>query len=225
MNHNYLKGLKILHLSDLHFNQSTSDTYVRDLLKICHSISYDFIVLTGDIIDTKPHKIISQLQLLNELKNVYYISGNHDVVYGLNKLKSLLHNFTFLDNKLEKLMFKNKNIYLLGLADRFSKFFHVPREVDKVLKLSQDKEAIIFLAHQPKDYKIALESNASLFLCGHTHGGQIFPFHYFIKLIQPYLSGLYYKNKMAIYVNAGLGTWGIHRRFKAPSEISLLQLS
>lgn len=198
---------------------------MHHLIQRCESSTYDFIVITGDIIDTNPNNIIHQLQILNKLKNVYYISGNHDIFYGLQKLKSLLHNFTFLDNSIEKIVFKNQNIYLLGLADRFSKFFHIPRDVDKVLELAKGKEAIIFLAHQPKDYKIALQAKASLFLCGHTHGGQIFPFHYLVKLTQPYLSGLHYKDKMAIYVNSGLGTWGIHHRYKAPSEITLLKLN
>jgi len=225
LNRNALCGLNILHLSDLHFNQKTTDRYVENLLAKCHSIPYDFIVITGDIIDTNPNKIIYQLQLLNKLQNVYYISGNHDIFYGLPKLKKLLNNFTFLDNQIEKFVFKNKEIYLLGLADRFSKFFHIPREVDTLLELAKGKENIIFLAHQPKDYQIALQANASLFLCGHTHGGQIFPFHYLVKLVQPYLSGLHYKKKMAIYVNSGLGTWGVHHRFKAPSEITLLKLS
>jgi len=211
-------------LSDLHLNQKTTQKYVKDLVTKCQGIASDFIVITGDIIDINPDKITPQLQALNKLENVYYISGNHDVVYGLEKLKTVLDNFTFLDNRLEQFLFKDKSIFLVGLADRFAKFFHVPREVERVLSLTQDKEAIIFLAHQPKDYTIALKANASLFLCGHTHGGQIFPFHYLVKLVQPYLSGLHYKNKMAIYVSSGLGTWGIHKRFKAPSEMTLLKL-
>ena len=82
----------------------------------------------------------------------------------------------------------------------------------------------IFISHQPKDYKIALNSNSNLFLCGHTHGGQIYPFHYLVKLVQPFLAGLFYKNKTAIYVNKGLGTWGVDFRFKADAEVTILKL-
>jgi predicted MPP superfamily phosphohydrolase len=225
VDHKDLDGLAILHLSDLHINTKISTDSLHSLVKQCNSLSYDFIVLTGDIIDTQVIKIIDKLKILNTLSGkVYYISGNHDIFYGLKALKKELSNFIFLDNRSAQIDFHEKQIYLLGLADRFSKFFHIQRDVEKVLQLSKNKSPIIFLSHQPKDYKIALEANASLFLCGHTHGGQIFPFHYLVRLVQPYLSGLYYKKTMAIYVNSGLGTWGIHHRYKAPSEITLLKL-
>lgn len=94
----------------------------------------------------------------------------------------------------------------------------------KVITLLKKNENSIFLAHQPKDYKIALQTNAKLFLCGHTHGGQIFPFHYIVKVFQPFLAGIYYLKNSAIYVNKGLGYWGINYRFKADNEITLLKL-
>jgi len=224
-NHPNLDGFRILHLSDLHLSERFSDNVLQELVTKCNAVTCHCIIITGDIIDTRASKITHKLHILNQLHDVYYISGNHDIFYGLNALKLLLDNFTFLDNQLQTILFNNKKIHLIGLADRFSKIFNIPRDVEKVLELSKNREALIFLAHQPKDYKIALQTQASLFLCGHTHGGQIFPFHYLVKLIQPYLSGLHYKNKMAIYVNSGLGTWGIHHRFKAPNEITLLQLS
>ncbi len=225
INHPHLDGLSLLHLSDLHINKHTTEAYMRELVAMCNRTVCDCIIITGDIIDTKVKHIIPQLQILNTLKNVFYISGNHDLFYGLEALKQELPHFTFLDNSIEKITIKNRDIYLVGLSDRFSKFFHIERDIKKVLELAQEKEAIIFLAHQPKDYTIALEAKASLFLCGHTHGGQIYPFHYLVRLIQPYLSGLHYENKMAIYVNSGLGTWGIDYRYKAQSEITLLQLN
>jgi predicted MPP superfamily phosphohydrolase len=86
-------------------------------------------------------------------------------------------------------------------------------------------ENSIFLAHQPKDYKFALKANAKLFLCGHTHGGQIYPFHYFVRLFQPFLAGIFYIKNTCLYVNKGLGYWGINFRYKANSEITLLKLT
>ncbi len=223
INHPSLDGFSLLHLSDLHINKKTSFEYMQALVNKCKEVDCECIIITGDIIDTQVKFITPQLHILNQLSNVYYISGNHDIFYGLHALKKVLDNFTFLDNALAKIRFKNRDIYMVGLADRFSKFFHVKRDVEKVLQLAKNKEPLLFLAHQPKDYKIALQTKASLLLCGHTHGGQIWPFHYLVRLVQPYLSGLHYKNKMAIYVNSGLGTWGIDYRYKAQSEITLLQ--
>ncbi|MFW2442157.1 metallophosphoesterase [Aliarcobacter butzleri] len=219
-----LDDLKILHLSDLHINKKTSIEKILELVNFCNSLEFDFCIITGDIIDTKVKFIKKQLEILNLLKKeVFYISGNHDLFYGLEDLKKELTNFIFMDNETLKINYKNEIIHLAGLPDRFSKFFKIKRE-EKVVEDFLKNSPSIFISHQPKDYKIALNSNSNLFLCGHTHGGQIYPFHYLVKLVQPFLAGLFYKNKTAIYVNKGLGTWGVDFRFKANAEITILKL-
>ncbi|WP_368028617.1 metallophosphoesterase [Arcobacter sp. s6] len=222
-----LNNLKILHLSDLHINKKTSIKQLNELINICTKLEFDFAVITGDIIDCKTKYIKGKLQILNTLKKdekeIYYISGNHDLFYGLDDLKKELTNFIFMDNDYKKILYKNNNILIAGLPDRFSKFFNIKRDEQKIKKQMLNY-ASIFISHQPKDYKIALASKANLFLCGHTHGGQIFPFHYLVRLIQPFLAGLFYKEKTAIYVNKGLGTWGIDFRYKADPEITILKL-
>lgn len=219
-----LEGLKILHLSDLHINKKTPIKSIQELIDMCSCIAYDFIALTGDIIDCKVHFIEAQLKLLNQLKNVFYISGNHDLVYGIKELQKHLDKFIFLDNATTFIEFNGYPIAIAGLSDRFSRFFRIKREEDKIIKFLQNNPNGILLSHQPKDYKIALQAKAALFLCGHTHGGQIYPFGYFVRIFQPFLHGLIYKNKTAIYVNKGLGNWGIDFRYKADNEITLIKL-
>lgn len=218
-------GLRILHLSDLHINKKTTQNDIEALVKLCHTLEYDFAVITGDIIDCSVKHIVPQLKRLNQIKKCYYISGNHDLVYGLNDLKKALHELIYLDNTTALISHNNELILLAGLSDRFSKFFKLQRQEDAIKKELSDHAYTILLAHQPKDYKLAVETNSALFLCGHTHGGQIYPFHYVVKLFQPFLNGLFYKKKTAIYVNSGLGTWGIDMRFKSKSEITLLKLT
>ncbi|MCT7564800.1 metallophosphoesterase [Aliarcobacter butzleri] len=219
-----LDDLKILHLSDLHINKKTSIEKMLELVNFCNSLEFDFCIITGDIIDTKVKFIKNQLEILNLLKKeVFYISGNHDLFYGLEDLKKELTNFIFMDNETFRINYKNEIIHLAGLPDRFSKFFKIKRE-EKIVEDFLKNSPSIFISHQPKDYKIALNSNSNLFLCGHTHGGQIYPFHYLVKLVQPFLAGLFYKNKTAIYVNKGLGTWGVDFRFKADAEVTILKL-
>lgn len=219
-----LHDLKILHLSDLHINKKTTLENIQNLVNICNDLVFDFCVITGDIIDTKVKFIKKQLQILNSLKSkVYYISGNHDLFYGLEDLKNELTNFIFMDNECKNFIYKNETIFLAGLSDRFSKFFGIKREEEKIKNYLLN-EPSIFISHQPKDYKIAVDSKANLFLCGHTHGGQIYPFHYFVRLIQPFLAGLFYKKDTAIYVNKGIGTWGLNFRYKANAEITIVKL-
>lgn len=218
-----LNHLKLLHLSDLHINKNFPDEKLHELVFYCNSLEYDLTIITGDIIDCKVKKIKEKLAILNNLKgDVFYISGNHDLVYGLEDLKKELANFIFMDNSIKEFIYKNEIIKIAGLPDRFSKFFGVKRDTNFIKNSINKNEPTIFISHQPKDYKLALNSN--LFLCGHTHGGQVFPFHYLVKLVQPFLAGLHYVKDTAIYVNSGLGTWGIDIRYKAPSEITILEL-
>ncbi|XPS39618.1 metallophosphoesterase [Aliarcobacter butzleri] len=190
-----LDDLKILHLSDLHINKKTSIEKILELVNFCNSLEFDFCIITGDIIDTKVKFIKKQLEILNLLKKeVFYISGNHDLFYGLEDLKKELTNFIFMDNETLKINYKNEIIHLAGLPDRFSKFFKIKRE-EKLVEDFLKNSPSIFISHQPKDYKIALNSNSNLFLCGHTHGGQIYPFHYLVKLVQPFWLDFFIKIK------------------------------
>lgn len=219
-----LDDLKILHLSDLHINKKTTISQIEELVLLCNDLVFDFVVITGDIIDTKVKFIKEKLQILNTLKGkVYYISGNHDLFYGLNDLKKELFNFIFMDNNCTVIIYKNEIIHLAGLPDRFSEFFRIKREEEKIKSFLKN-EPSIFISHQPKDYKIAVDSKANLFLCGHTHGGQIYPFHYLVRLVQPFLAGIFYKKNTAIYVNKGIGTWGVNFRYKANAEVTIVKL-
>jgi len=51
--------------------------------------------------------------------------------------------------------------------------------------------ALVLLAHQPRQFPEAARLGVPLTLCGHTHGGQIWPFSWIVALAQPYLAGLY----------------------------------
>ena len=220
--------MRILHLSDLHINKKTKKNEFLNLIHTINATQVDFVVLTGDLIDTK---IVHIKELLLELKNIqhktYFISGNHDIFYDYTELLKILKtcNIQILENTYLSLEYKEQEFILAGLSDKFSKYFKITRDENLLVKTLQDKNCFkIFLAHQPKDYIYALKSNAQLFLCGHTHGGQIYPFHYLVKLVQPFLSGLHFIQTLAIYVNKGIGTWGIGYRYKACSELTIIKL-
>ena len=66
--------------------------------------------------------------------------------------------------------------------------------------------------------------NYQLMLAGHTHGGQIFPFHLFVKKANQYLSGDYEVNGIKLHVSPGAGTWGPSMRLLAPSEVAVIDL-
>jgi predicted MPP superfamily phosphohydrolase len=121
----------------------------------------------------------------------------------------------------------NEGFNLAGVYDRFGhRYGSFKPDLQSALKNKKDSPTIL-LAHQPKYIEeVANTSELDLILCGHTHGGQIFPFNFLVKLQQPYVRGLnQHTNKTQVYVNKGTGFWGPPMRLGASSEITLLKLS
>lgn len=83
---------------------------------------------------------------------------------------------------------------------------------------------IVLLAHQP--HLIATSRDrVDLQISGHTHGGQMWPFHYLVRLREPVVQGLSrHGDRTQVWTSRGTGYWGPPFRIFAPSEISLLTL-
>ncbi len=75
------------------------------------------------------------------------------------------------------------------------------------------------------DHAAAVAYGVDLQISGHTHGGQIWPFHYLVRLDQPVVQGLSrHGERTQLYTSRGTGFWGPPLRIFAPSEITLLTL-
>ena len=84
---------------------------------------------------------------------------------------------------------------------------------------------MLLLAHQPSQVTAAAAAGVALQLSGHTHGGQIWPFHVLVRTNQPVLAGLSrHGARTQLYVSRGTGFWGPPLRVFAPSEITVLTL-
>jgi predicted MPP superfamily phosphohydrolase len=70
----------------------------------------------------------------------------------------------------------------------------------------------------------AAAAGVDLQVSGHTHGGQIWPFHYLVRVDQPTVQGLTRHGPTQLYTTRGAGFWGPPLRVFAPSEITLLRL-
>jgi uncharacterized protein len=224
-----LVGLRILHISDLHIDRKTPNLEIKYLIDTINKTPCDFVIISGDVIDCKIEKIEDKLVFFKNInKKTYFVSGNHDLVYGYRKLHDIFkkYNLISLDNSFETLKYKDNEFILWGLSDKFSKFFKIKRDEKKLVnKIKDINLPKIFIAHQPKDYKYGVDTKSNLFLCGHTHGGQIYPFHYLVRVIQPFLRGVYHLKDMIIYVNSGIGSWGLKYRFLSKAEITILEVT
>jgi len=98
-------------------------------------------------------------------------------------------------------------------------------DYDRALAGRDPAKPVVLLAHQPVQVHEAVAHGVDLQLSGHTHGGQIWPFHYLVRIDQPVLQGLSrHGERTQLYTSRGTGFWGPPFRIFAPSEITLLTL-
>lgn len=221
------ENFTIVHLSDLHLNAKTPLSALLELVEHINALHVDIIALTGDLFDSPPSKIRAHLDVLKKLKHpVYFISGNHDLMFACKHLLEEVAKlgFILLDNQLIMLEKDSEHLQLVGLSDAFSRYFGMKRHENELFTKLMPNVPSILLAHQPKDIRFAKAFSIDVQLSGHTHGGQIYPFGYIVRLFQPYIQGLHKSGKTQIYVNTGYGSWGFNFRFCVPSEVAIITL-
>lgn len=222
-----LKGMRIVQLSDLHLTTKVDLDYLEKLVDKVNNLEVDLVVFTGDIIQSSAKKLSKQLETFSALKPpCYYVTGNHDIVYGPDALKTELEKYGVkcIDNTIEIIEINGAALQLVGVSDRYSFARGINRDVKKLFGTLDTSIATILLAHQPKDIKLTSNYRIDLQLSGHTHGGQVFPFDKIVKLFQPYFAGHYSYNDTQLYVTRGLGYWGVSMRYRVPAEIPIITI-
>jgi len=231
---------RIVQLSDVHVGHVIKRPFVENLVKRINQSSADIVVITGDLIDRNPDRIIDDLAPLANIQSrygVYFAAGNHEYFHnpkrGLEIVRSL--GIHVLDD--ESVIVKEKDgtplFTIVGLRDLVGRSRDIPGfvpDVDKAFESIDHNLPVIVLAHQPAWLSEIGRFKPDLVLTGHTHGGQIFPFSYLVYLNQPFLNGLHTFNDNDekpgfIYVSRGTGFWGPPIRVLAPSEITELILT
>ncbi|MBP9489968.1 MAG: metallophosphoesterase [Aliarcobacter sp.] len=231
-----IKDLKqpytIIQISDVHIGGLIDKDFIKSLVDKINLLNADIVVITGDLVDTKIEYAAPALDELRNLKSkfgTYFIVGNHEYFHKVQRIINYVNSLGIktLENENVYIGKKGKGFYLCGVYDRFGfRYNFYEPDINKALKNTKD-EPTVLLAHQPKYLKDLEDTKGiDLVLCGHTHGGQIFPFNFLVKFEQPYVRGLHTHNEHTqVYVNKGTGFWGPPMRLGASSEISVLKLS
>lgn len=178
--------------------------------------------------------------MLSKLKakyGVFYVLGNHEYFYDVNNILDELSKIGIktLVNENFVLEIDSKSILnIAGIADLSARAYqkllpnleNIPLpNLEKTIQSLNPNLPSILLSHQPKVIDLLPSpSPFSLILSGHTHGGQIFPFNFFIKLEQPFVKGLYTLKDTYLYVNQGTAFWGFPMRLGSECEITLFEL-
>ncbi len=222
---NLKKSYKIVQLSDIHIGGLIDESFIKDVVERVNELKPDLVVITGDLVDINiihAEKTLDKLKELNSKYGTFFVVGNHEYFHGVEKIiakvKSL--GIRVLENENVYIGEEDLGFNLAGVYDVFGyrTQTHVP-DITDALSAKKDSPTIL-LAHQPK-YIQEVTDGVDLMLSGHTHGGQLFPFMFLVKLQQPYISGLHQHNEnLQIYVNKGTGFWGPPMRLGASSEIT-----
>ena len=219
---------RIVQISDFHINKATSVTTLRSFVDMLDSLAPDIIVLTGDIFDDDVSNLSKQISVLGSLSaphGIYASIGNHEFYNGLSSWMYQYEKmgFSLLMNKGVTV---GDDIFIAGIPDAYTASFDPEHNINftHTLANSTTKQYKILLSHNPELVDSISSFNFQMVLSGHTHGGQIFPFHIFAKKANKYLSGDYNVNGIKLHVSNGAGTWGPAMRILAPSEITVIDL-
>ena len=226
------KELQVMQISDVHIGIQHGRRYLEKIVEETNKRNPDLVFITGDLVDAKAALLPGVLEPLSDFKApVYFVEGNHDKYLDSNRVSKIIEQqgVHILRNE----VIETHGIQLVGLdymkSDESTFDMHPsdnPKTIKSVLEklsLKSDTPSIL-MQHSPVGAQYAAAKGIDLVLSGHTHGGQVFPFSLFAKLISPFNSGLYQRGKTQVFVSNGASTYMIRVRLGTLNEINLLRL-
>jgi predicted MPP superfamily phosphohydrolase len=228
-----LDGTKLVLLTDTHYGPLNRVRWSRRVGEVVNTLDADILCHTGDIADGTPAKRREQAAPLESMRAGLarvYVTGNHE--YFGDAQGWLAHmaelGWQPLHNRHVVVERGGDRLVLAGVDDRTAQGSGNPghgADLGAALAGTDSELPVVLLAHQPQQIPAAVEAGVDLQLSGHTHGGQIWPFHYLVRTDQPALQGLTrFSARTQLYTSRGTGFWGPPLRIFAPSEITLLVL-
>lgn len=231
-----LDGLRVVLLTDTHYGPIDRAGWSARVVAAVNGLDADLVCHTGDLADGSVAQRGGQVAPLGEVRARLartYVTGNHEY-FGrtgqaqdwLDQMRQLgwepLHNRHIVVQR------DGARLVVAGVDDATAAGSgHPGHRADHAAALAgADPDLpVLLLAHQPKQIGAAVAHGVDLQLSGHTHGGQIWPFHLLVRLDQPTLQGLTrHGDRTQLYTSRGTGFWGPPLRIFAPSEITLLTL-
>ncbi len=229
------QGLRIAHLTDLHFGKLVPLSLIRWVVDRTNRLGADLIVCTGDYVhdyDTT-ESIDFVWPVLAELRapmGVYAVLGNHDHWADFNRsLFWLRKSGQDCYKKAHRLEKGGDALWLGGAGDAYEDDHGIDLAFDGV----PDQACKICLAHNPDTVDAVYQTRVDLFLCGHTHGGQIWmpilnrPFsdRQLPVRNKDYVSGFISSAHQRLFISRGIGWAVLPIRFNCPPEIAVLELT
>ena len=233
-------GFKLALISDVHIGKAATEWRVEKTIALVNEAAPDIVLSAGDLIDgngERERRLASLLQAISTRdggKSKFAVFGNHDAYSGLafSREGHEAAGFTLLEDEGVAV---NDWLWLYGESDpachpRNGEANHPapyiqPPELPQPAELKAPNLFTILLKHRPDGFSSRFGKDAPfcLELSGHSHGGQIFPFNFLVRLQYPFTEGKLHTlpNGMLMYVTPGSGVWGPPFRVLARPEITI----
>jgi len=222
-------GFRILHLSDFHFNERPG--FVDAMCSVVNGVESDICLLTGDYrfnLSTPRSSARAGIQrflaTIAPRHGTVAILGNNDMSDFVSEFSAM--GVSVLVNESLKLSIGDDTMWIAGVDD--------PHEflcdcLPLALRDVPPGAFTILLAHSPEIISQAAEYGIDLYLCGHTHGGQVClprigPLFLNARCKRAYVAGRWRCGDMQGYTTCGIGASTIPIRFNCPPEAALIEL-
>lgn len=223
-------GFRIAVVSDIHLGPLLGRAHTERIVRMINEAQPDLVAVVGDLVDGTVEELGAAAEPLQDLvapEGAFFVTGNHeyfvdDTPAWLRELERF--GLDVLSNENTLLTRGGAGLHLAGVNDIAGESRSDPPDFDRALAGAGARGPTVLLAHQPIEVEKAADRGVDLQLSGHTHGGQMWPFHYAVELAQPTLAGLSRVGDTQLYVTRGAGFWGPPLRIGAPPDISVLTL-
>jgi predicted MPP superfamily phosphohydrolase len=219
-------GLVMVQITDLHLGELLGRQWLGRRVDQVQALRPDIILMTGDLLNEVDlvEPLVPVLRRLHAPLGVYAVTGNHEFYAGLERSVRLFEEagFRVLRNAAVE---AKPGLVLAGVDDlTASRQFNMRNQAIERALVGRPPGATIFLSHSPWGGDEAAKLGAGLMLSGHTHGGQIWPFTHFVRLVYPHVLGRYTIGSMTWIVSRGTGFWGPPMRLFREAEILKITL-
>jgi uncharacterized protein len=238
------KGLRIVHISDVHSGSFTNKAAVQKGIELIMAQQPDLILFTGDLVNDRATEMDPYMDVFNKLQaplGVYSTLGNHD--YGdyvswesqavkranLERLKEVHGELGW--RLLER---DGQTMALLGI-ENWSAKGNFPKygSLERAYAGSNAHPFKILMSHDPSHWDAQVRrtfGDIDLMLAGHTHGMQfgveVPGFRWSpVQYVYKQWAGLYENGRQKLYVNRGFGFIGYPGRVGILPEITLIELT
>ncbi len=228
-----LDGFRIALIGDLHLSRMTPRGFTRRLAGQVNALDPDLVAFVGDYGDGNAATLRNEAMELSAIRarhGKFFVTGNHDYYSDFPRWVGMAEQagFRVLLNENRPIDVSEQRFAIAGVTDHgagdMGSIGGHRTDFEKAAAGIDPRSFSILLSHQPRDLDLAERLGFDLMLCGHTHGGQFFPYTHVVRLFFRHARGLHDVGRMKLYVTRGTGYWGPPLRIGSSAEIGLLIL-